>query len=1206
MKLNFTKQKGRIVFFTFLLGVFITSQIQAKVVLLGTAQSGGANGKGAIFEYDPANHSYAARFSFDGTATGANPIGGLVAYKDKFYGTTSAGGTYGKGTIFEYDPVKASVRTLFSFNGGGNGLGGDLDGATPSGVLLAYNDSLYGMTKYGGVNNNGVIFVINPSTGVYKKLFNFNDEVSGKYPCGGLTLFNNRLYGVTSDGGVKTGGTFFYWDLSLHSFVKKDDYDIAYHIGVNPFGSFMVNGNYMYITASKGGKNNKGVIYRYKDDEYDMLYEFAGTDGEAPEATLVLSNNMIYGTTTKGGTNGTGTLFQFDLAHSPTITKLYDFEATVSTPRAALTPYNGYLYGSTSGGNGTIFEYNPTTKKMNYLNLSTTNGTIPYYSALLIYNVRYKLAFDVSDGTNPLTGVTVKLTANNRILPYSSSVYTIDTISGSYDYEISKPGYVTQKGTIVVNDANNTQQITLTAAPEPFIAVNKGLSILEGASASVLQNVLAAFDMQQDVSALTYSISLAPAHGRLEKTTAAGTSLTTFTQTDINNGIIQYVNDGLTGTSDAFSFTVDDGAGNHSVSTTFTISVTAVNDAPSFTKGSDVTVKQDCGDQNITGWATAISKGGTDESAQTLKFRVSNDNPALFYIQPLISTTSGTLTFRPNAGVYGVATVSVRLGDNGGTANGGADSSAVQTFIITVTQPPFMTVSSQPISIAAKSGTASVTLTSNVDWSVSSDKDWLTISPSSGKDNGTLTITAQDNPTVSSRSANVYISGTNVNTITISVTQAAGDPTLSLSPGTLNMTAASGAGSFNVITNTSWSVSCPESWIQLQPVFGSGNSTIYLTANANASISERTAVVTVTAGGLSQTVTVVQAGAEPQLSIVVNSISLAAGEGSSSSFDISSNTDWTISSSQSWLTANKTSGTGNAALTVTATANTTTAVRQAVITISGAGKVIQLSVTQAFSGAILSVSTNSLSLSGDGGTASFSIVSNASWTITASESWLTFSKTSDTGNGTITVTAAANPSASQRTASIVVTGAGITQQIALSQPAATTTLDVSATTLNVSATSGSTASFSITSTISWTVSSAESWLTTSKTSGSGNASVIVTASVNTTASPRDAVVTISGSGITRTVTVTQAAGATGIQTLTEENVRIYPNPADDEITVEIKQCFPSDIISVYTVDGIWLMSQKVKTKISRLNLSKLKAGIYLLKINNSVIRFVKK
>ncbi|HEX2972144.1 MAG TPA: Ig-like domain-containing protein, partial [Tepidisphaeraceae bacterium] len=71
-------------------------------------------------------------------------------------------------------------------------------------------------------------------------------------------------------------------------------------------------------------------------------------------------------------------------------------------------------------------------------------------------------------------------------------------------------------------------------------------------------------------------------------------------------------------------------------------------------------------------------------SGQTLSFQVTTDNDALFSVPPTIDPATGTLTYTPAADATGTATVTVTLSDDGGTANGGANTSASQTFTITV------------------------------------------------------------------------------------------------------------------------------------------------------------------------------------------------------------------------------------------------------------------------------------------------------------------------------------------------------------------------------------------------------------------------------------------------------------------------------------------------------------------------------------------
>jgi len=116
---------------------------------------------------------------------------------------------------------------------------------------------------------------------------------------------------------------------------------------------------------------------------------------------------------------------------------------------------------------------------------------------------------------------------------------------------------------------------------------------------------------------------------------------------------------------------------------TFTIAVTPVNDAPSFTRGADQVVEVGAAPQAIPGWASGISAGPAGEAGQALAFDVTSTAGALFSAPPAL-TPAGTLTFALAAGATGTASVTVTLRDDGGTASGGVDASAPQMFTITV------------------------------------------------------------------------------------------------------------------------------------------------------------------------------------------------------------------------------------------------------------------------------------------------------------------------------------------------------------------------------------------------------------------------------------------------------------------------------------------------------------------------------------------
>ena len=125
------------------------------------------------------------------------------------------------------------------------------------------------------------------------------------------------------------------------------------------------------------------------------------------------------------------------------------------------------------------------------------------------------------------------------------------------------------------------------------------------------------------------------------------------------------------------------GGSDTSAAQTFTISVTPVNDAPSFVAGSNQTAVSLLGAQTVNGWATGISAGPSDEAGQTVTFIVTVDKPGLFATPPAVSS-NGTLTYKPMLLALGTATVTVRAVDSGGTANGGVDTSPPQTFTITI------------------------------------------------------------------------------------------------------------------------------------------------------------------------------------------------------------------------------------------------------------------------------------------------------------------------------------------------------------------------------------------------------------------------------------------------------------------------------------------------------------------------------------------
>ena len=136
--------------------------------------------------------------------------------------------------------------------------------------------------------------------------------------------------------------------------------------------------------------------------------------------------------------------------------------------------------------------------------------------------------------------------------------------------------------------------------------------------------------------------------------------------------------------SDAFTYHATDGT-LPSATATVAITVNSVNDPPSFTAGPDQTASSCGGTVTVSLWATNIIPGPANESTQIVTFTVTDDNPFIFGGQGPAVSSDGTLTFQPVCLVTGTAHLTVTAHDDGGTANGGLDTSGSQPFTITIT-----------------------------------------------------------------------------------------------------------------------------------------------------------------------------------------------------------------------------------------------------------------------------------------------------------------------------------------------------------------------------------------------------------------------------------------------------------------------------------------------------------------------------------------
>src|SRR5207247_1621793 len=287
-------------------------------------------------------------------------------------------------------------------------------------------------------------------------------------------------------------------------------------------------------------------------------------------------------------------------------------------------------------------------------------------------------ATNISAGSNE-TGQTLNFIVSNNNTALFSGQPTV-AANGTLTYTPTASANGSATVTVQVHDNGGTtnggvdtsaaQTFTITVTPvnDAPVAVNDAYSVNEDTILTLAAPGVLGNDTDIDSATITAAVVTNPAHGTLA---LSANGSFTYTPAANYNG------------PDSFTYKANDGALDSNAATA-TITVTAVNDAPSFTKGADQTVLEDAAAQSVTAWATIISAGPADEVGQTLNFIVSNNNTTLFSAQPAVSA-SGTLTYTPAANANGSATVTVQVHDSGGTTNGGVDTSAAQTFTITVT-----------------------------------------------------------------------------------------------------------------------------------------------------------------------------------------------------------------------------------------------------------------------------------------------------------------------------------------------------------------------------------------------------------------------------------------------------------------------------------------------------------------------------------------
>jgi len=353
--------------------------------LYGTTPYGG-KGNGTVYRLRRSGSGWLfdLLYAFGQSGDGAKPEARVIFGPDgTLYGTTTGGGSYGYGTVFNLKPPPPGTcvavvcpwteTILWSFADSD-------DGANPNAGDLIFDQAgyLYGTTTHGGSGGCsapgcGVVYAEYYLGGGVSPLYSFTNGSDGEFPDGGV-IFDQagNLYG-TAQGGDTGYGTVYELTLGEFGWTENTIFDLGNH-GSAPVGSLVFDeyGNLFGATRldSVGMGFLPGTLYEIKESsgtwtksyEYDFYSENpqAGVTadaacnlyGDAPGDGNYDLYGLVYKLTPSSGSWSYKTLYNFTGGNDG------------GQPYGSVIPdASGNLYGTTTSGGkygvGVVWEWTP-------------------------------------------------------------------------------------------------------------------------------------------------------------------------------------------------------------------------------------------------------------------------------------------------------------------------------------------------------------------------------------------------------------------------------------------------------------------------------------------------------------------------------------------------------------------------------------------------------------------------------------------------------------------------------------------------------------------------------------------------------------------------------------------------------------------------------------------------------------------------------
>ena len=435
--------------------------------------------------------------------------------------------------------------------------------------------------------------------------------------------------------------------------------------------------------------------------------------------------------------------------------------------------------------------------------------------------------------------------------------------------------------------------------------------------------------------------------------------------------------------------------------------------------------------------------------------------------------------------------------------------------------------------------TVSVSITSNLNWTAARSDDWIAIEGGStltADNDRTVRIQVLPNTSIGARTGTVTIRG-GVLERSLTITQG-GHEVLEIAPMQLICGVEGGEKTVSITSNLAWTATRSDDWILIEGgrvLTADNDRAVRIQVLPDPSTRGRTGTVTIRGGALEKILTITQGAGEEAAGEVLEVVPIrlvCSAEGGEKAVSITSNLNWTATSSNNWILIegeSELTATNNRAVGVQVLTNTSISARTGTVTIRGGALERIVIVRQEAADEALEITPIHLVCSAEGGEKIVAITSNLNWRATSSNDWITIeggSALTADNDRAVRVQVLPNTATSARTGTVTIQGGGLGRILAITQEATGEVLEIAPAHLVCTADGGEKV-VSITSNLTWTATRSDDWILVesgSTLTADNDRTMRIQVLPNTAISGRTGTVIIRGGALERVLAITQGAG----------------------------------------------------------------------------------